>query len=83
MPNETKHTHPMRFNGMAWVIDWEKNATKAKYENETLRQQNAELVRALEAMLHGLRVPTSKEDHNAEREEACAMARAILATVQS
>lgn len=56
---------------------------RLRIENESLRQQNAELVRALEAMLHGLRVPTSKEDHNAEREEACAMARAILATVQS
>lgn len=50
---------------------------------DRLRAENAELRAALSAMLHGLRVPQSQADHDVEREEASAMARAVLARIDS
>lgn len=50
-----------------------------KNDHTALADAAPYLLEALKAMLHGLRSPVSIEDHNAEREEACRMARAAIA----
>ena len=59
------------------------NAKAQADEIARLRAVNAELRAALDAMLNGLRVPKSQADHCAEREEACALARAALAKAEA
>ena len=47
--------------------------------NARLIASAPDMLAALRGMLDGLRVPTSVDDQNAEREEACAAARAAIA----
>lgn len=78
IPCDKVREHIIIARSVSSKIGWrERNA------NTRLIAAAPDLLAALEAMLHGLRSTSTISEYNAEREEACTLARAAIAKAKA